>query len=204
MIPARPLRRPPPEPVALHDRAMDNLRFIRETMERSASFTAVSGWAGVAMGVVALGAAWIARGQSDPGEWVTTWLATAGLSFLLALVGMARKARAAGTPLLSGPGRKFAYSFSPPIVVGGVLTVAMYARGAAALLPGMWLLLYGTAVVTGGSHSVRIIPATGIAFIVIGTAALLAPPGWGDGFMALGFGGLHLVSGFLIARRHGG
>ena len=183
---------------------MDNLRFIRETMERSASFTAVSGWAGCAMGVVALAAAWFARGQLAPESWMTTWLTAAAISLMMALVGMALKSRAAGMPLLSGPGRKFAFSFSPPIVVGGILTVAMYMHGEASLLPGMWLLLYGTAVVTGGSHSVRIIPLTGIAFIIIGTAALLAPPSWGDSFMAVGFGGLHLVSGFLIARRHGG
>lgn len=204
MIPARPLRRAALEPVALHDRAMDNLRFIRETMERSASFTAVSGWAGVVMGTVALGAAWMARGQVAPATWIAIWLGAAAISFMSAIAGMALKARAAGMPLLSGPGRKFASSFSPPILVGGVLTVALYAHGQAALLPGMWLLLYGAAVVTGGAHSVRIIPLTGIGFILFGAAALFAPAAWGDAFMAAGFGGLHLASGFLIARRHGG
>ncbi len=203
MIPARRARSTP-EPVALHDRAMDNLRFIRETMERSASFTAVSGWAGVAMGAVAVGAAWIARGQTAPMAWVVTWIVAAGLSFLVAVAGMALKARAAGMPLVSGPGRKFASSFAPPILVGGVLTVVLFLHGEAALLPGVWLMLYGTAVVTGGAHSVRIIPLTGIGFILLGVAALLAPPAWGDAFMAAGFGGLHLVFGFLIARRHGG
>jgi hypothetical protein len=199
---ARRVRRAP-QPVALHDRAMENLRFIRETMERSASFTAVSGWAGVAMGVVATGAAWIARAQSGP-AWLATWLIAAGISFGIAVAGMALKARAARLPLLSGPGRKFASSFSPPILVGGVLTVALYMVGELGLLPGVWLLLYGTAVVTGGAHSVRIIPLTGIAFIVIGTIALFAPAALGDAFMAAGFGGLHLLFGFLIARRHGG
>jgi len=201
---ARSLRPPPPEPVTLHDRAMDNLRFIRETMERSASFTAVSGWAGVAMGAIAVGAAWAARGQDAPERWVAIWLGAAGISFVVAIAGMFFKARTAGMPLVSGPGRKFASSFSPPILVGGILTVTLYAHGQAALLPGTWLLLYGTAVVTGGAHSVRIIPLTGIAFIFLGATAVFAPPAWGDAFMAAGFGGLHLLSGFLIVRRHGG
>ena len=204
MNPARLLRHPAPEPVALHDRAMDNLRFIRETMERSASFTAVSGWAGVAMGAIALGAAWVARGQDTPGQWVATWLGAAGISFLVAITGMATKAGAAGMPLVSGPGRKFASSFAPPILVGGILTVALYAHGQAVLLPCTWLLLYGTAVITGGAHSVRIIPLTGIAFIFLGVTAVFAPPAWGNAFMATGFGGLHLVSGIMIVRRHGG
>jgi hypothetical protein len=183
---------------------MDNLRFIRETMERSASFTAVSGWAGVAMGVVATGAAWLARGQTAPAAWISIWMATAAISFLIAVAGMVVKARAAEMPLMSGPGRKFASSFAPPIFVGGILTFALFLSGQTTLLPGVWLLLYGTAVVTGGAHSVRIIPLTGIAFIAVGVAAVFAPAAWGDLFMAIGFGGLHVVFGFLIARRHGG
>ena len=105
---------------------------------------------------------------------------------------------------MSGPGRKFASSFAPPIFVGGVLTVALFLAGQTDLLPGVWLLLYGAAVVTGGAHSVRIIPLTGMAFIAVGVAAAFAPAAWGDLFMAIGFGGLHVVFGFLIARRHGG
>jgi hypothetical protein len=202
MDPARGLRRAP-QPVALHDRAMENLRFIRETMERSASFTAVSGWAGVAMGVVAVGGAWLAWGETRPEAWISIWMATAAISFLIAVVGMVVKSRAANMPLMSGPGRKFASSFAPPIFVGAVLTVALFLSGLTTLLPGVWLLLYGTAVVTGGAHSVRIIPLTGIAFIALGVAAVFAPA-WGGAFMAAGFGGLHVLFGFLIARRHGG
>ena len=202
MIPARGLRRPP-QPVALHDRAMENLRFIRETMERSAEFTAVSGWAGVAMGVVAMGAAWLAWGQPEPTAWISIWAAAAAISFLIAVAGMFVKSRTANLPLMSGPGRKFASSFAPPIFVGAVLTVALFLSGQSTLLPGIWLLLYGTAVVTGGAHSVRIIPLTGIAFIALGVAAVFAPA-WGDAFMAAGFGGVHVLFGFLIARRHGG
>jgi hypothetical protein len=204
MLSARRPRRPPQEPVALHDRAMDNLRFIRETMERSASFTAVSGGAGVGMGVVALAASWIAWIQPTPERWIAVWLGAAALSFLTALAGMALKARAAEMPLASGPGRKFASSFAPPIVIGGILTLALYLNGQVHLLPGTWLLLYGTAVVTGGAHSVRVIPLMGIGFILVGALALFAPAAWGDAFMAAGFGVLHVAFGALIARRHGG
>ena len=202
MLPARRLP-PTQQPTALHDRAMDNLRFIRETMERSASFTAVSGWAGVAMGVVALGAAAVARLQEAPWAWLAVWLAAASLSAAVAVGGMAMKSRSVGTPLFSGPGRKFASSFAPPIAVGGALTLALFGAGQTALLPGTWLLLYGAAVVTGGAHSVRIVPLMGVMFMATGAVAL-ALPGWGDVFMAVGFGLLHLVFGVIIARRHGG
>jgi hypothetical protein len=202
-LPARRLGSRNGSPVALHDRAMDNLRFIRETMERSASFTAVSGRGGVVMGFVALLAAVFAR--DDPGgrTWVAIWMFAAAVSLGLALLLMARKARDAGLALLSGPGRKFAWNVTPPLVVGGLLTVALLRVGATELLPATWLLLYGTGVVTGGAFSVRIVPLMGLTFMALGTGALLAPE-LGNAFMAVGFGGLHIVFGAIIWRKHGG
>jgi hypothetical protein len=190
--------------IALHDRAMDNLRFIRETMERSTSFTAVSGAAGVVMGSVALIAAWIAASQTTPEGWLITWLVAALGSGCVALWAMALKARAGGMSLLSGPGRKFALGFAPPMAVGGLLTVALFRGGFLTSLPGVWLLLYGTAVVTGGAFSVRSVPLMGAGFMLVGAVALFSPPSWGDPLMALGFGALHIVFGSIIWRKHGG
>jgi hypothetical protein len=183
---------------------MDNLRFIRETMERSTSFTAVSGVAGVAMGAIALIAAWAATFQRSPLVWLGVWLGAAALSGAVAFWAMARKARASEMSLLSGPGRKFVLGFAPPILVGGLLTAALFGGGMAHALPGAWLLLYGTGVVTGGAYSVRSVPLMGAAFMVVGALALFAPPAWGDAFMALGFGVLHIVFGVIIWRKHGG
>lgn len=203
-LPRRARKDADTEPVALHDRAAEDLRFIRETMERSGSFTAVSGWGGVGVGFTALAAAALAAAQGSAGAWLAVWMGAAVVSTVLLTVAMARKARRAEVPLLSGPGRKFAMSFLPPLLVGGVLTWVLFSRGAVELLPGVWLLLYGTGIVTGGAFSVRIVPAMGLCFMALGTAALFAPAAWGDWFMAGGFGGLHIAFGLLIARRHGG
>ncbi|MEX0837291.1 MAG: hypothetical protein WD101_03090 [Gemmatimonadota bacterium] len=203
-LPARKLRRTQKPPLALHDRAMDDLRYIRETMERSGSFTHVSGLGVIAMGVIALAAAILAWGATDLWAWLGAWLGAAGLSFAAASFLMARKSRAEGIPLLTGPGRKFAWNVVPPLVVGAALTLACLELGATSLLPGSWLMLYGAAVVAAGSHSVRPVPLMGVLFMTVGMAALLAPPSWGDAFMAAGFGGLHLGFGFVIWRRHGG
>ncbi len=191
-------------PRPLRDRALDNLRFIRETMQRAGAFTAVPGWGQVAVGVTALGAAAIAARQPSHELWLATWLAEAVLAVTVGGWAMVRKAYAADDPILSGPGRRFGLSFLPPMAVGGLLTVALYRAGLWGALPGTWLLLYGTGFVTGGAFSVRIVPVTGLCFMLTGVVALFGPPGWGDWCMAAGFGCLHLVFGTIIARRYGG
>ena len=204
MATVHPLRPQPEESVDLHARAMDNLRFIRETMERAGSFTAVSGWGAVVVGMTALAAAWVASRQHTPEAWLAVWWAEALFSLGIGGWTTARKARAARMPLLSGPGRKFALSLAPPLVAGALLSAFLYDTGLVAALPGVWLLLFGTGVVTAGAFSVRIVPVMGMCFMALGTAALFAPAAWGNALMAAGFGGLHVVFGAIIAWRYGG
>ena len=182
---------------------MDNLRFIRETMERAGTFTAVSGWGEVVIGGTAIVAALIASRLSLAG-WVSVWLIEAVLAAGVATLFMTVKARRAGMPLLTGPVRKLVLSFSPPMLVGVLLTVLFVERGLQSFLPGSWMLLYGTGVVTAGTYSVRIVPVMGAAFMVLGACTLFAPPEWATVLMMAGFGGLHIVFGTLIARRYGG
>src|SRR5438552_6518903 len=192
------------EPPALHDRAIDNLRYIRETMERASAFTAVPGWGQVAIGATALAATYLAAQQPNAKAWLLTWLTEAIIALLISGWSMDRKARATGTPLLSGPGRKVAFSLSPPMAVGALLTVVLFRAGLTNAIPGMWLLLYGTGVVTGGMFSVSVVPVMGICFMVLGAVGLFAPAVWGNWLLAAGFGGLHMVFGIIIARKYGG
>ena len=193
-----------PEPIALGDRAMEDLRFIRQTMERGAAFTAVPGWGGFGMGITALAAAALASGQTTAEGWLLVWALEALLAVSIGAVAIHRKARRANLPVFSGAGRKFLLSFLPPALAGVALTVALWQAGADSLLPGTWLLLYGAAVVTAGTFSVKIVPVMGICFMALGVLALLALPTAGDLSMAAGFGGLHILFGATIARRHGG
>ncbi|HEV7991936.1 MAG TPA: hypothetical protein VGP25_08935 [Gemmatimonadaceae bacterium] len=197
-----PLR--PPEPPEMQARAMDNLRFIRETMEAAATFTAVSGWGTVVIGVTAIGAAALAATTRDTTRWILIWLCEATLSVAISVYTMALKARAAKLPLWSEPARKILFSFAPPMMGGALLTLVLFERGLVPLLPGVWMLLYGIGVVAAGTFSVRIVPVMGVAFMLVGTIALFAPSSLSTEYMAAGFGGLHLFFGTLIARRHGG
>ena len=201
---AGPLRSDRPPPVAMDAHAADHLRYIRDTMDLAGRFTAVPGWGGVAMGVTALAAAWIAHRQATREAWLVAWLCEAALALGIAGATVVLKAHGAQVSLLSGPARKFAMSFAPPLVVGALLTAVLYQRGEAATLPGVWLLLYGTAVMTGGAFSVRVVPVMGICLMALGAATLFSPASWGDAFMAAGFGAMQIVFGVVIAKKYGG
>lgn len=192
------------EPPALHDRAMDNLRYIRETMERASAFTAVPGWGQVAIGITAMIASYLAAQQPTRRAWLAVWLAEAIIAVLIAGWLMDRKARALGVPLFSGPGRKVVFSLSPPLIVGALLTAALFRAGFVGHIPAVWLLLYGTGVVTGGMYSVSVVPLMGVCFMTLGAVALFAPAAWGIWLLAAGFGGLHIIFGAIIARKYGG
>jgi hypothetical protein len=188
---------------ALHARAMDNLSFIRSTMERATAFTAVPGWGGVAMGLTALLATILAHGR-PLAEWLTVWLLASVIALGIGGWSMAVKARRGGTSVFSYSGRRFVLSYVPPLAVGALLTLVLVRADLYHILPGTWLLLYGTGVVTGGAFSVRVVPLMGLCFMVLGAIALLAPPAWGEWLMMAGFGVLHVIFGLIIARRYGG
>jgi hypothetical protein len=199
--PFRPVKR---APIPIDVRAADHLRYIRETIENASEFTAVPGWGGVAMGITAIAAALLASRQSRSLAWLIVWLLEAFVAVAIAAPAAATKARRANSSLLSGPGRKFVLSFAPPILVGGLMTLALARAGNFAALPGLWLLLYGTAIVTGGAFSVRVVPLMGLCLMSLGGVALFLPLVWGNAFMGLGFGLVHIGFGFWIARHHGG
>jgi hypothetical protein len=192
-----------PEPIHAH--AAENLRFIRNTMERASAFTAVPGWGGMLMGASALVAAAASGPPNGTARWLLVWLADAAVAAGIGLAAMSIKARRSGTPLSSAaPAHRFALAFLPPLVAGMVLTAVFATIGLAARLPGCWLLLYGTAVATGGAFSVRIVPVMGLCFMALGIVAFAAPPSWGHWLLAAGFGGLQIGFGWVIARRNGG
>jgi len=182
----------------------EDLRFIRDTMERSSAFTAVSGWGQVLLGGTAVAAAWLAAGQVSPFAWLRVWLAEGLLAVAIGLLSCTWKANRRGLPLFSGPARKVILGLAPPLVSGAFLTFLLFRAGLQSALPATWLLLYGAGIMTGGAFSVPIVPVMGVCFMLLGGLAVLGPAAWGSCFLAAGFGGLHILFGLLIARRHGG
>jgi hypothetical protein len=201
----RPCRRPPRRPaVTPEPEALEHLEVIRQTMERSATFTAVSGWGYVGMGATALVAFAVAMRQPSIEAWVAVWLGEALTAVTIALVAMHWKASRQGTPIFSIPGRRLFVGLLPALFAGGVMTVALVRSGDVRQIPGVWLLLYGVAVMQAGAFSVRTIPVMGAMFVLAGAVALPMPWTWANVMLAIGFGGLHVGFGAYIAWKHGG
>src|SRR5438552_8022494 len=194
----------PAKVVSINERALENLKCIRETMGRAGSFTAVPGWGGILMGVSALLTALISSRLPTRDLSFAAWLGEALLALAIGGWAMAQKAKAAREPLLYGSGRKFALSLCPAMIAGAVLTVVLYRQGMFGIMPGAWLLLYGVAVVTGGAFSVKVVPLMGVSFMALGSIALFSPFEWANWFMGAGFGALQIIFGIVIARRYGG
>jgi hypothetical protein len=190
--------------VALNERAMESLEFIRTTMARSAPFTAVSGRGGIAMGLLAIVAAALARSTASNQQWLTVWIASAAVAVPVGFVLMRAKARRYDLALWSAAGRRFAQGFAPAIAAGAVLTFALVRADAIDLVPAAWLLLYGAGVLAGSSASVPVLAWLGALFMVLGTGSLFTPPAWRDLWLAAGFGVLQIAFGAYIARNHGG
>ena len=190
-------------PLPIDRRAADNLRFIRDTMERAASFTAVPGWGGVVIGFTALFAGGVAFGRPLAAQFLV-WLVEGVAALTLGAVFVRLKSKRLAAPLRSSPALRALLSFVPPLAAGALLTWILFRHELLSTIAGMWMLLYGVAVVTGGAFSVRIVPVMGICFMAFGALSFLAPPSWQNLCLMAGFGGLHIVFGFLIARRHGG
>jgi hypothetical protein len=206
------------QPVALHDYAASNLQFIREAMERSGAFTGISGVATIGMGCIAILGAWVASWRLMHEWWLWTWFATATLGCLAGVAGMAIKARRTGTPVWAGPGKRFMFSFAPPIAAGIVMTDTLFLTAQDASMPVLWMLLYGAAIITGGAFTVRIVPLFGACFMLAGAALhstryypalVMSAPVLGtmtvtDVALAAVFGTLHILFGIRVYIRYGG
>ena len=192
------------QPVNIGDRAIDNLKFIRETMERSVVFTSVPGYGGVLMGATAVAAAYIANSQASVRDWLTVWLTEAILAFFIGLLAMWQKTKLSKTSLFSTPARKLLMNALPPFLCGAFITLGLWRFGHFEMMIPVWIISYGAAVVCGGAFSVKAVPMMGWCFMIFGAVAFFLPAGFGNAMMGLSFGLLHIVFGFIIGRKFGG
>ncbi|HET7436592.1 MAG TPA: hypothetical protein VFN10_17925 [Thermoanaerobaculia bacterium] len=187
----------------LQEHAVNNLRYIREAMERASAFTSIPGWGGVIVGMTAVAAAVVAYGHTSR-AWLTIWLIEAAVAALIGFSAMWRKGRRAGVAFDSPASRRFFTGYFAPLIAGAAITFALARSDHYSTLPAVWLLLYGTSFVSTGAFSIPVVPVMGVSFMLLGLAAAALPFPVGNALLGVGFGLLHIIFGFIIARRYGG
>jgi hypothetical protein len=192
------------EPTPIDSGALENLRYIRSTIEAAHTFTTVPGKGCIAMGITALVAVGFESIPQLKPHWLGIWVAAAIVACGSALWFMEQKARAQGLSLRRAVAKRFFMTLAPAFIAGAVLTAALVGIVDRELVTGMWMLLYGAGLAACGLFAIPAVFTAGLAFMGLGIATLWLPPGSAHIVLALGFGGIHLALGTTIVRHHGG
>ena len=185
--------------VNLDMHAIATLRYIRASMDGAGS-VAIPGSAGNAMGGIGLTAAALSSMPDLAAYWLLIWLIAAPLAVLVGGVLLAKSRSITTFVAIGTPGRKLALGLMPSIFAGAVLTAVLWNAGLVEAIPGTWLLLYGCALVSASVSTIASVAWMGGCFVGLGIVALVGPAVLHVPLLALGFGGLHIVFGILIAR----
>lgn len=195
---------------------LKDIAAIRGIMERSSRFLSLSGVSGVAAGVVALLAAWVARGVlGAAGEGAYEGGFGGGLARELMLLGLAtlssalalswffsRRMAAKRGEIFWGPaGRHAALALGVPVAAGAAVTLVLLGHGQVWALPGCTLVFYGLGLFSAGSFTFGEIRILGLLELLLGILAL-AFPGAGLLLWAAGFGALHIAYGIYLYAKY--
>ena len=190
-------------PAAIESRALGTLAYIRASIESSSSMD-VPGMAGIVMGIIGVLAAIVVSLPRWAAHWLGIWLAAAVVALVLGGALVARQIARRGHARYLGPVRKFLLCLCPALLAGAVLTLVLGTAGETRVIPGMWLLLYGCAVLSASTVTVagiaRLICMMGGLFVVLGLMTFALPAAAHTAMLGLGFGLLHIIFGFLIGR----
>ena len=194
----------PPAPqaaVPIESRALGTLAFIRASIEASSSMV-VPGMAAIVMGFIGLAATAVTFRW--PTRWLETWVLAGAVAFLLGGGIVVRQAAERAEVRYLGPVRKFLLCLCPVLIAAAAMTFVLWRAGLEPLLPGMWLLLYGCAILSASTvmsaRITRLVAAMGALFVLLGLATFALPATMHVTMLGLGFGVLHLVYGALIRR----
>jgi hypothetical protein len=196
-----------PGPVPIESRALGTLSYIRSSIDAAGSL-AVPGAAGIVMGTIGMIASALTSVPALHTQWLGIWLAAAIAAFLMGGMLVVRQATERGRPLISGPLRKFLLCLCPALIAGAMLTFIFWQEGLERFIPGAWLLLYGSSVISASTvtnaSNMRVIILMGTLFVVLGLAAFALPAPSHTLILGLGFGLLHLIFGLVIGRMNHG
>ncbi len=190
-------------PIPIESRALGTLAYIRASIE-SAGSMAVPGRAGIVMGIIGIIATLASSLPRLAVHWLTIWLIAGAIALLVGGAMMAREAALSGHARYLGPVRKFLFCLCPALLAGAVLTLVLWLAGNTSLIPGVWLLLYGCAVLAASTvtipRTMSLIRIMGCLFMLLALLAFAAPANMHTLILGTGFGALNSIFGVLIGQ----
>lgn len=200
--------------------AEENLRIIRDLMERSTKYSTFSGLSGILAGVYSIlgclatsvfagqaGGENVSRIMRTPDAFPVSFLLIWSLVILFAIgtdfLLTKRRAARVGKLVISRLGKQMFIGSAPGLGTGAALTLYFTQHHLLGDIYPVWMLCYGIAVCAVGLFSQREVTYLGLAFLLAGAATLLLFPLYGLWMMALTFGGFHIFYGFWMSRKDG-
>jgi hypothetical protein len=200
-------------------RYLDDLKDIKDIMNRSSRFLSLSGLSGVFAGVFALGGAYLAYGtvyksqdylgyrQADMStETLTTLLlialATVALAVGVGILLTTREARKSNQKLWDAQTKRLMINLLIPLVTGGILCLMLLLTGYIGFVAPLTLIFYGLALVNASKYTLTEVRSLGLLEIGLGLLAVHFI-GYGLIFWAAGFGVLHIIYGIVMHIRYG-
>lgn len=185
--------------VQLDSHAAATLRYIRASMESAVSLS-VPGSTGIASGIVGMLAAIVSSVPALRPHWLIIWLLAAVVAAGVGGALLLRQPSLSSLTIGGAPIRRFAIGLLPSLFAGAVMTWILWANAGLRIIPGTWLLLYGCGLIAASAATARTIGLLGGSFVVTGLLALVLPENLQILMLGAGFGGLHIVFGYLMGR----
>jgi hypothetical protein len=197
---------------------LQDVKDIRQMMERSSRFISLSGLSGVAAGIFAIIGAGVARyvifkdyyarynriGQWSKEDFQVLKIQLLGLSvavfsaaFLTAFYFTWRKSSRQGISLWGPATRRLFWNMAIPLVAGGLFILGMLQYEHWDFVAPACLIFYGLALVNASKYTLTDIRYLGLCEIVVGLISMQFI-GYGLYFWALGFGVLHIIYGIAM------
>ncbi len=202
----------------MKEKYLEDIKDIKDIMNRSSRFISLSGWAGVFAGIIALAGVYVAYKIVYAGQNYLAYrqtiitsetlvhllliaLATLLLAFLSVLFFTRKKAIKNNQKLWDHQSKRLVINLLIPLVAGGLLCLILLSKGFIGLIAPLTLLFYGLALINASKYTLSEIRSLGVIEVVLGLTATFFI-GYGLLFWALGFGLLHIIYGIFMELRY--
>lgn len=203
---------------------LNELKEIRNLMERSSKFLSLSGIAGIIIGIIAIAGVaaayvFLGLGLNEPGYYnfsaaqntsevaavaaflFADFMVVLVLSLFTAVFFAVKNAKKRGLPVWDATASRLLVNIMIPLAAGGIFCLILWHHGCFALMAPVSLIFYGLALVNASKYAINEIRYLGVMEVAVGLVASIFME-YGLLFWAFGFGLMHIIYGIKIYFKH--